>query len=63
MSEVAGDVGVQGDVGAVVPEGIDALRAQEPTIEFALSTPELSRPTGKVPEVEPGAAPEPGLVP
>ena len=29
----------------------------------ALSTPELSRPTGALPEVRPGAAPEPGLVP
>jgi MFS family permease len=29
----------------------------------ALSTPELSLPMGVIPDVEPGAAPEPGLVP
>jgi hypothetical protein len=29
----------------------------------ALSTPELSRPTGAIPDVGPGATPEPGLVP
>ena len=30
---------------------------------IALSTPELSRPTSAIPQVGPGAAPEPGLVP
>ncbi|PVE94093.1 hypothetical protein [Microbacterium sp. TPD7012] len=41
MSEVAGDVGVQGDLGAEVPEGIDALRAQESAVELALATAQL----------------------
>lgn len=41
VGEVAGDVGVQCDVGPVVPVGLDALGGQQPGIDLLLATAEF----------------------